>query len=351
MMKTVQWILFYWMAISFILPGCTDLSDEMALATEYTSGDVTVHVVDVGQALCTITETPDAHYMIYDAGYWKGEGCLNAALNLVQTDTIDLLVLSHTDADHLGDAAAILKAFTVKQIIRTGIVRETSTWRAVDAAVAEAVDAGAIETNLQWDNLAPGTAFNLGAATVTVVAGWGNPNWNGLSDAERFNAASIVVKLSYQGHSVLFTGDTVGRHVDDANNICIAAEKAMVDNRAVMPLNAEVLIVPHHGADNAGSPAFIQAVSPAFAVVSAGNDYAHPRAVAMQRYLDYGLPAENIFRTDRGDDEGDLEWDWDRIVGCVDPDGDDSIEIVLPATGNVSVSYGTGGSLCTTAEN
>ncbi|MBN2717649.1 MAG: MBL fold metallo-hydrolase [Deltaproteobacteria bacterium] len=129
-----------------IFIGCSTSSETDTLVNNgsapYTSnpiGDAIVHVIDVGQALCTITETPDGHYMIYDTGHWQGEGCLNAALNLIKGDTIDLMVLSHTDADHLGDAAAIMDTFDVKQIIRTGIERETATWLKADEAMSKAI--------------------------------------------------------------------------------------------------------------------------------------------------------------------------------------------------------------------
>lgn len=101
----------------------------------------------------------------------------------------------------------------------------------------------------------------------------------------------------------------------------------------------EVIVAPHHGADNASSTCFIDAVNPSFVVFPAGHAFQHPRKDAAQRYLDHGVPESNMFRTDRGDDEGAEEWDFGRISGCQDKKGDDDVEIVITDDGSVVVDY------------
>jgi hypothetical protein len=95
----------------------------------------------------------------------------------------------------------------------------------------------------------------------------------------------------------------------------------------------------HHGAENANCAPFIKAVSPKWVVVSAGRKHRHPRAVAMNRYLVVGLPADHILRTKRGDDEGEEEWDYLRVEGCKDGPGDNDIEIVLNRDATHTVAY------------
>ena len=209
---------------------CLLLASIPAHALEYGAKDVYVRVVDVGPGLCTITEAPNKHFMVYDAGHWHGERCLKAVRELVPLGgTIDLLIISHSDADHMGDADKILKKFDVKQIIWTGFFRDKEFWKVVNEAIADEHEyAGASVLNLQSDDIELGTEFALGDATVTFVAGW--PNWpdSQLSPSARRNAISIVVGLEYRGHSVLFTGDTVGRRTDDLPNACKDAEKIIV---------------------------------------------------------------------------------------------------------------------------
>ncbi len=302
--------------------------------------DVYVRVVDTGPGLCTMTAAPGGHYMVYDAGHWTGDHCLRAAREIVQGEVIDLLILSHSDADHLGAVAELLQEFHVRRIITTGDRRAgRATWEAANDAIANDVRFGASVMNLETMELVPGTTILLGDATVTLVAGW--HEWTGLgpTESERLNAISIVVRLDYRGHAILYGGDTVGRRLDDGDTACKDAEAAMVANASQVPLRAEVLIAPHHGGNNGSSRCFIQAVNPTFVIFSAGHMFDHPTARAAQRYIAHGVPVQNMFRTDRGDDEGGFEWVRGRIAGCTDPRGDDDVDIVLRATGAPQVAY------------
>ncbi len=218
------------------------LAGSSALALQPGPNDVYVRVVDVGPGLCTVTEIPGGHYMIYDAGHWTGTHCINAVQDIVDGTDIDLLVISHSDSDHLGAADEILGMYNVQRIIRTGMTRTPAAWTNANTAIATEEAAGAAVTNLQTTTLVPGTRINLGEATVTLIAGWGQ--WPGLSGSELNNVVSIVVRLAYRGNSVLFTGDTVGRHIGDPNSTCIAAEQHMFLNSPTVPIRSDILIAP-----------------------------------------------------------------------------------------------------------
>ncbi len=304
--------------------------------------DLYVRVVDVGPGLCTITRVPGGRYMVYDAGHWSNKACLNGVRRVIEGEVIDLLIISHSDGDHLGNAPAILEEYEVRRIITTGSERpDAANWRAMQAAIGKEVDlGGASVQNLRTDPLEPGTRIKLNDATVTLVAGWHEwPTPAGLSEAERRNVISLVVRLEYAGHSVLFSGDAVGRRIGDPASACKDGEKAMVDNRVAVPLASDVMIAPHHGADNGSSSCLIDAVAPTFVVFSAGHQYVHPRKAAAERYLSRGVAVTRMFRTDRGDAEGPEEWAEGRVANCKDPFGDDDVEIVLPKTGAVQVAY------------
>ena len=87
---------------------------------------------------------------------------------------------------------------------------------------------------------------------MTLVAGW--PRWDGPgpTPSERLNAISIVVRLEYRGRSILFTGDTVRRRLDDDDDACKDAEQVMVERHGAgqVLLKSDVLIASHHGANN-----------------------------------------------------------------------------------------------------
>lgn len=309
--------------------------------------DAYVRIIDTGQGHASVAKIPGGGYMVFDTGNFLSAG-RNAAFNGVKevvgrSPAIDLVVLSHSDADHLGATEEILQRYKAKTIIRGGLERTTKTWKRADKAVKAQRRNGAKVYNLKRNRLAPGTNFRVGDATVTFIVGHYAPprSWGFRATGSEFrNAGSIVVRLSYKGGSVLFTGDAVGRHIGDPLNAHIATEKAMVDNISRAPIKSDVLIAPHHGADNGSSLKFLKAVAPKFVVFAAGSQkYQHPRRSTAERVLRVVSSKARIFRTDRGDDEGPKEWNYKRVSGCVDQTGDDDIEIVLRANGKVDVGY------------
>lgn len=114
-------------------------------------------------------------------------------------------------------------------------------------------------------------------------------------------------------------------------------------------LDADVLIAPHHGANNASATCFIKRVDPSRVVFAAGSLHGHPRDSTARRYLDHGVPTDSISRTDRGDDEGgehgSTEWK-EGTQGCRDEPGDDDVQIVLTAHGEIEVSYINSSAVC-----
>lgn len=316
------------------------------------TGDVEIKVADIGAGLCTLIKLPDGKFIVYDAG-----------VNTIATETvihdfiplssdIELMVLSHTDADHIGKAGDIINTYHVKKVIWVGYSRvdggSASTNTNVYNELVEALS-NHPETeneNLKEDgDIVPGRQMRFGDVTLTFLCGFGKPldAWHLSEPSEKINSVSIIMKLEYCGNSVLFCGDAVGRHNEDPDqNAIIATEKFLIDNASQF-LPSKVLIAPHHGADNGSSTAFINAVSAEWVVFSAGHKstYQHPRATAAIRYLNR-MSAANMLRTDRGDDEGkspDKEWNHDRIPGCEDVTGDDDIIIKLRGNRTYSVFY------------
>ena len=329
-----------------VLTLCLNLSFlGHSLALNHSVNGVFVRVVDVGAGLCAVVKMPGGHYMIYDAGNYNDSGAraFKAISEIIPDgEEVDLLVLSHSDADHLGAVDEICNAYSVKKILRTGYKRTSGTWETADKAVKdENKDEGAIEISLGHYEFLPGATFFLGDTYVTMVAGFHKPldEWNLSGKSEKRNSVSIVIRLQYKGKSILFTGDTVGRHIDDPEDAHIAAEKFMVDNSDFITIDADVLIAPHHGADNASSTRFIKAVSPDFVIFSAGHKFKHPRASTAGRYIDNGVVIDNIFRTDLGDDEGGAEWDFGRKPGHKDKAGDDDVDILISPVGKIVVEY------------
>lgn len=323
----------------------------VAVATPAAAQDAYIRIVDVGAGLCVVAVSPDQHSMVYDAGRGT-EKCLAAVRELVPNRQIDLLVLSHSDSDHIGATKAILEENQVATIIHPGDPRgpTVSSMRGAIAAETEADI-----WNLKVRPVPFGQTFPIGLMTATFVAGWSDGQDTRGSDeptlsnkpAMRNNALSSVLRVQFAGHSVLLTGDTVGRPDSKDQTLCRYAERIMVENAAVIPLQSDVLVGQHHGADNATANCFITAVRPTFVVFSAGHQHRHPRQSAADRLVANGVLPENIFRTDKGDHEGGSgwkkEWIFGSLAGCKDKPEDDDVEIRLPADpqASVAVTYRT----------
>jgi len=289
-----------------------------------------------------VVAMPDGHYMIYDAGY--GDNAIEDVAEIIPDGSrIDLMVLSHTDSDHLGAVREICDLYDIDRIIHSGMERTSATWAESDAAIrAESAGPdGCKDINLSRLEFPAGATYRFGDVFVTMVCGFGEPpgDWDISGSGEHNNAGSIVIRLQYRGRSILFCGDAVGRHDGGPQNQCIATEKFMLEMSEAILIRSEVIIAPHHGGDNGSSEAFIERVDPDYVIFSAGHRYEHPKAITVQRYLNQGVAESHIFRTDLGDDEGSDEWDGGRISGQHDPSGDDDIDIVIRDNGNVAVDY------------
>ena len=298
-----------------------------------------VRVVDVGAGLCVVARTHDGHVMVYDTGA-GAQICGDAVDELAPGAPIDLLILSHSDIDHIGAARRILAGHEVKTIIHPGDARGGDTIARVRADIGR--EQGASIVDLSAMALPFGTQFALGTATATFVAGWSDPqeiydqdpSLDGRAhEPERFNGISIVMRVQYAAKSILLTGDTLGRieksKKDDT--LCQYAERKMVENAAVVPLQSDILIGQHHGSDDSSSNCFIRAVKPRWVIY----EYKHPRQSAADRFLANGVEKDRMLRTDRGDNEGGRgrgkEWRYGGLRGCSDPRGDDDITISLPS--------------------
>ena len=300
--------------------------------------DARLRVVDVGAGLCVVATAPGDHAMVYDAGR-GGDRCIRAVRELVPSKKIDLLVLSHSDSDHVRETVAILDENEVATIIHPGDPRGSSL---VPIRRAITDEPGADVWNLTQRKVPFGRSFQVGAATATFVASWsdahetidGDPPLDGRTELLN-NGLSIVIRFEYGGHAVLLTGDTVGRMASPDDSLCQYAERKMVAASDTVPIASAVLIGQHHGADNATSNCFIRAVKPTYVIFSAGHAYHHPRQSTADRLLANGIDKDNIFRTDRGDTEGGSargkERVYGRLAGCpADRPEDDDVEVSLP---------------------
>ncbi len=223
--------------------------------------------LDVGQADATLLFC-DGETMLIDTGYWENVDILLDYLDAYQVETIDYLVLTHADSDHIGGAADVLYNYEVEEVFFSDFEKDNSSYTGLMEALSD-------KKLTAWlpD---PGYEITFGGATVTFlgpIGEWDTPN-----------NTSICLRIDHGVNSFLFTGDAEEE-----------AEDALVESGR--ELAATVYKVGHHGSYASSTEVFLNAVRPQYAVISCGadNDYGHPHTSALRR-LEAG--GAKIYRTD-----------------------------------------------------
>lgn len=244
----------------------------LARPTNPPPGELAVTAFDVGQGTALLIET-SGHRLLYDTGpryardadagnrvilpYLKGRGI----------DRLDTLVVSHSDTDHAGGALSVLDQ------IRTGFL--LSSLPESHPVVRRSLMHALCVAGQRW--IWDGVQFEM------LHPSPGSYDYPGIKP----NARSCTLRIRAGKHSILLAGD-----IEAAQEAGLLAAGA--------PLEATVLLAPHHGSGTSSSTAFLAAVRPAIAVFQVGyrNRYGHPKAEVYDRY-----GARNIERL-RTDDTG-----------------------------------------------
>ena len=233
-----------------------------------------VSFLSVGQGDASWVELPYGKTLLIDGGgLWGsfdiGERVVAPYLWRKRIRAIDVLILSHSDFDHSGGLAFILKHFNVGQIWLSQWQAPTKTFYTL-LALAE-------EKKIPCYMLSEQTRLlHLGEVTFHFL----NPKDSFLN--ARTNNLSLVFKMTYKNFSILFTGDI---------------EKEIENHLLLKDIQSTILKVPHHGSKTSSSDAFLRKVSPSLAVMSLGthNRYHFPHEQVLKRYEDLRIP---IWRTD-----------------------------------------------------
>ena len=238
-----------WVGIFCLLPLCMPARN----APEY--GDFWLTQLDVGQGLSSVIQTQN-NTLIYDAGdrfnarFDMGKLVLIPFLEQHNIADPAVLLISHSDRDHLGGSSAVLARYPEIKVI-------TSALEEFDHhSVAQCAH------GMQWDW--DGVHFEILSPALTDNQAIYNND----------NNSSCVLKVGNIWHSVLLTGDIEKK-----------VEQRLVQ---LMPdkLAAQVLIVPHHGSNTSSSDTFLDAVLPEIAVFSTGyqNRFGFPKQNIISRY-------------------------------------------------------------------
>jgi len=238
-----------------------------------------VTFLDVGQGDAAYIEDSFGKNIIIDSGQSNygskaGRYVVSPFLRSKGVNTIDYLLLTHQDSDHTGGAIYILENFQVDTLITSFSDSGSSTYLKVLSLAAR--------KKVPRKKMKMGDVIKLGKySSISILHP--PPNFGLTSDNSK-NNSSIVFKYNKGESSIMFTGD-----------IESFAEKKLVNSG--FNLKSNLLKVPHHGSSSSSSKIFIDAVSPAEAVISAGrrNLYGHPSEEVTERYIQSGI---TLRRTD-----------------------------------------------------
>ena len=232
----------------------------------YVSGTVlTVDFLDVGQGDSTFIKTPDGHQMLVDGG---PDGSVLRELGQVMPfydRSIDVVLATHADQDHIGGLVEVLKRFKVGLFVETNTTSTSAVYRELEDLIKEKNIKKEIITSPEIVNLGSGAEFDI-LFPMQNTAGWDT------------NDSSIVGKLIYGNNSFLLTGDLPQK-----------MEKYLVGEYGPS-LKSDVLKVGHHGSKNSSSAIFIGTVSPTYSIISAGvnNRYGHPNKETIDTLKQFG---------------------------------------------------------------
>lgn len=267
---------------------------ELPRAVRVITGGLDVHFLDVDQGDATLVVAPGGQTLLIDGGPRSAGPVLRAAIDERARGRLDAVVLSHTDADHLGGLVELLQGEDGEPGTGDDLVPSTRLAGVDDGSCTSEVCAD-LRRLAAWpfDTPEVGDAIeplNADGVTATVVAVDGDVGGGKLGGADDDNERSMVVQLAFGGRTVLITGDLTGGGAGEAD-----VESALAQRTGPV----DVLRVSHHGSATSSAPAALGAWQPRALVLSLGTDnaYCHPAPEVLTRL---GAIGEPIYATGAG---------------------------------------------------
>jgi len=211
--------------------------------------------LDVGQGDAILVKTPKDKNILIDGGPDRNIIYKLSSYIPQNKRTIDLMILTHPDIDHLTGLNEVFERYEVKNIIYNGVEDDDPVYeewqslkenKKIPFLIIKERERLNIENNLYFDFF------------------WPKEDLTG-KDFDNDNFYSLMMKMNFGSNSVLFTGDTE-KEVEDI---------LIKDN---VNLKSDILKVSHHGSKNATTLDFLEKIKPIYAVISVGKDnsFGHP---------------------------------------------------------------------------
>lgn len=222
-----------------------------------------VNYIDVGQADSILIQSPNGKNMLIDAGETKENAVLNY-LNNCGIKKLDVVIATHPHNDHISEMSKVIDTFDIGEFYMPKKQHTTKSFeRMIDSLSSK---------NIKLKEAKAGVSVDFDSDTKCEIVA---PCKNNYGDLNNWSA---VVKISFGNNSFIFTGDAES-----------LSENEIISSGA--DIQADVLKVGHHGSHSSTSKAFLEKVSPKYAVISAGkeNDYGHPHKETLDILNKYGV--------------------------------------------------------------
>lgn len=262
--------LIYWLicavliiAVSYAFEHC-EIMQESGVYTPAVpeDGEISVSFIDVGKADATFV-TAEGYNVLIDAGVSKDAEEITTFLDRYDIDSLDLVIASHGDADHIGGMTSILNTYEVDKFLMYDVADKYESDTKIYNLMLDTLE----ENNIDITYAQAGDTFNFGSMVVKVIS----PD----HEYKDSNDDSVVVKITYGETDFLFTGDASQE-----------VEEYLLKTNA--DLDCEVLKVSHHGSKTATTSEFLEAVDPEIAIVPVGeNIYNLPNVEVINRLKNY----------------------------------------------------------------
>ncbi|MCK5579028.1 MAG: DNA internalization-related competence protein ComEC/Rec2 [Planctomycetes bacterium] len=209
-------------------------------------------MLDVHQGASFLVEFPDGKNCLYDAG---STGFFDVGRNIISQylwhegiTKIDTLILSHPHMDHIQGVPSLLERFQVGQVAVPAYFRNLPNGQ----SLLEIIENYQIPVR----ELDRGREILLATGLVGQVLS--PPRFEKPDQAAKENDFSLVMKIDYQGHTIIFTGDIEKKGIEWLT-------------RSGVDLSATVLEVPHHGYHGVTSSELIKIMKPAYLLINANG--------------------------------------------------------------------------------
>ena len=230
---------------------------------------------DVGEGDSILISTPDNRHILVDTGppgwYCPAKTAVTPYLKDKGISSLDALVLTHPDSDHIGGTIDILKTTKPHTIYHNGVENKTKTYRSIENYIEQ----NHLRTVILTDN---DTVFSGNDLTITAI----RPDH---IDDHSNNEDSIMLYIVYKDFSALLMAD------------CEADSLDKIDDTVKNPVT--LLKVGHHGSEDAISEEFLQYINPEISVISVGRkgyQWGHPDFETISLLREF---KSQIFRTDK----------------------------------------------------